>query len=90
MVHYINKPELAGFDLAGERQADGTIHLQTNPTDEEPNPVEEWPREATFQGDYHTYTLEYVRKQTDDGVVKLDPDEAVGNTEEGREWGVYV
>ena len=51
----VERYELAGFDLAGRRQEDGTIKLYL--TD---RVIDDWPKEITFHGP--TYTLEKVVK----------------------------
>lgn len=73
------KYDLAGFDLFGRRQSDGTIMLGigSNPT-----PMDDFPKEVEVLG--VVYTLEYIKKN-DDPLGKLANDHPGKNIE----WGIY-
>ncbi len=58
MSFKIQPMDLAGFDLAGQRQSDGTIKFYGNG-----RIIEEWPKEIRHNG--ATYTLEDVAKGED-------------------------
>lgn len=82
------KSEVAGFDLFGKRREDGKVELGTREGDKRVR--EEWPESVTLGPGFHTYTLEWVRKQMPDGVEKLHPNEVGEDSEPGIEWGIYV
>jgi hypothetical protein len=79
MAYEPKKGEVAGFDLVGHRQADGSIILGTPPTSES---IPEFPEEVKAFG--AVYTLEYIKKN--------DPDDKLPNEHSGKtiEWGIYV
>lgn len=83
----VEKDDLSGFNLHGERQEDGSIEIGDS---NDPRTVEEWPETATIGHgrDFFTYTLEYVDKQMEDGEEEFEPGEVPD--EPGREWGVYL
>lgn len=81
--------EIAGVDLFGEIQKDGTIKLGSAPRlgDDHRTQVREFPEEIEVEG--VVYKLEDVRKNTWHGreqVEKDDPDDPRLSIV----WGVYV
>ena len=70
------KGDLAGFDLIGRRQDDGSIRLGARGEGEA---LPDWPEEVELLG--NVYTLEEVKKQN-------GPQVPIGNRD--IEWGIYV
>lgn len=70
--------QIAGLELIGYRQQDGTIKLGTQSGEH----LENFPEE--IQTPYGIFTLEFIKKNDEEDV--LPP------THEGKmiEWGVYV
>jgi len=79
MTYQVNKDHLAGFDLIGYRQPDGTILLGMEGNQ---HPMADFPEEAEILG--NTYTLEKVRKNDPDDKLKAD------HPGKNIEWGLYV
>lgn len=77
MTHQVSAEEIAGFDLIGFRQPDGTILLGTNEI-----PMSDFPAEAEILG--QVYTLENVVLNDANGDM---PDDHPGKN---IEWGQYV
>jgi len=76
MVHEVDKDSLAGFELIGYRQADGTILLGNKV------PMNNFPKEVEILG--AAYSLEDVKLNDEDDTLPAD--------HEGKfiEWGIYV
>lgn len=84
---YQPKPmEIAGVDIVGERQSDGTLKLGTASTvlPDTRDAVDAFPEEVEVCG--ATYTLETVRKNKDDFPAVVVP----GHPGYNIEWGIYV
>lgn len=70
-----NPGEIAGFDLFGRRQEDGTVKIGSNT-------YPDFPQECRCEG--MTYTLELIKKNKDEGNL------APGHPGYDIEWGIYV
>ena len=76
---YEPKPgEIAGFEIIGYRQPDGTVKIPN----EDAEAVLDFPEEVRVCG--ATYTLEGVNKNDEDGTM---PDDHGGKY---IEWGLYA
>jgi hypothetical protein len=81
---YEPKPfDIAGFELIGYRQVDGTILLGAGGAKGQGTPTADFPKEVTVCG--ATYTLENIKKND----VLFGP---LANAHPGKhiEWGEYV
>lgn len=82
----VERGEVASYTLYGMRHEDGSIEIGHSG---ETRTVEDgWPETVTFGPDMFDFNLEYVEKQTPDGVIEYDPDEVPDTP--GREWGAYM
>jgi hypothetical protein len=79
VLHIATDDDLAGFDLCGTRQPDGSIKLDGGAV------YEDWPKEVELPGINRTYTLEHVKKNLKNR--KPLPDDHPGRY---IEWGIYV
>lgn len=78
--------EIAGVDLSGERQDDGTVKIGTKPNfgpDNRPN-LPDFPEEIDVCGTI--YTLEFIKKNRDEAPDVVVP----GHPGYNLEWGIYV
>lgn len=83
MTYVLRPEELAGFDVYGERQDDGSITLGSCGTKVN---VPAFPQEVTIPG-YGTYTLEGVRENSEG----MDPQRFPPDHKGWRIcWGIYV
>lgn len=81
---YEPKPfEIAGVDLFGRRQPDGTVLVGPSPSGTGGTRLPDFPEKIRVCG--AVYTLEFVRKNNQDGPA-ADP----GHPGHDIEWGVYV
>ena len=78
--------EIAGFDLFGERQSDGSIKLGAKPRlgPDDRTHLSAFPEKVRVQG--ATYELEFVKENLDGQGNRLPPDHPGHNIC----WGVYV
>lgn len=81
--------EVAGLDLYGERQDDGTIKLGSAPSmgDDHRTHVREFPEEIEVEG--VVYTLEFVKENHWQGREQLEKDDP-SDMRLRICWGVYV
>ena len=81
---YEPKPfEIAGVDLYGERQDDGTVLIGSS-NHGPATPLPDFPSELKVAG--AVYTLEYIKKNRDEVPNVVVP----GHPGYNIEWGVYV
>lgn len=76
MFYLVRHTDLAGFDLIGRRQEDGTLKLGPFGEGEQ---LDDWPEEAEILG--KVFILEEVKKQDGPKVPENKRD---------VEWGIYV
>ena len=81
---YQPKPfEIAGVDLFGRRQSDGSVILGGHPTSNG-TPMPDFPQEVEVCG--AVYTLEFIKKNKDEAPDVVVP----GHPGYDIEWGIYV
>lgn len=85
MAYQPEQYEIAGFELYGERQDDGTILLGFGPDKKK---VDDFPEEVELTGS--VYTLEFVRDNKLSDELRERYGDAKANEAERICWGVYV
>lgn len=78
--------EISSFSIYGKRQEDGSIEIGHSGSTRN---VDSWPVEMSLDGHYMSYGLEYVEKQTTEGVEEFRNVDEIPD-EPGLEWGVYM
>lgn len=82
---YRPKPfEIAGVDLFGRRQSDGSVIIGDARNLGDGTPMPDFPQEIEVCG--AVYTLEFIKKNKDEAPDVVVP----GHPGYGIEWGIYV